>query len=164
MRTLTILAMVLLVGGCNTAATIYLKDGRIIEGKIKQSDSQSIYVKSKDSDEVIVVFRQSIKDIDHPGNGHAIVGTVLGVAAWTAAITVVALEADCEGWGCGLGVALISVPGFAVAIPSTAVAVWGWTTWAGSRSAAAFEAPRIAPLAMTDGERMYYGIGMSWSW
>jgi sRNA-binding regulator protein Hfq len=54
MRTLTILATVLLVGGCNTAAKIYLKDGRIVEGKIKQSDSHSIYVKSKDSDEVIL--------------------------------------------------------------------------------------------------------------
>jgi hypothetical protein len=85
------------------------------------------------------------------------------MVGWAAVIAGFALDADCEEI-CGIGVALFSIPGFVVAIPSTIVSIWGWSTWGSSRSAAAYHGPRMVPLAMTDGEKTYYGIGMSWAW
>ena len=164
MRSLTLVIAVFFATGCSTAAKIYLKDGRVIWGEIKQSDPHSIYVKSKDSDRVTAVFRHSIDEIDHPGNGPAVVGTLFGLAGFAYACFGIAHEVHCEGIECGFGYMFAILPGLLVAIPSTIASIWGWTTWAESRSAASFESPKIAPLAMSDGEKTYYGIGMSWRW
>ena len=45
--------------------------------------------------------------------------------------------------------------------------IWGWVTYAKSRARA--RPPdnhelTFAPTALTDGERIYYGGALSWSW
>jgi|GEM_PF-1795072 len=164
MRVPTIFSIVLLVSGCSTTAMIYLKDGTSIEGRIKRSDQPSIYVATEDSGELITIDRSNIEDIDHPGDIYALVGTVLGVLGWAAVIVAAVDDATCEGMFCGIGNDIVRGVGLAVGIPSTAVSIWGWSVWGVSRFEATYDGPKIAPLAMTDGERTYYGVGMRWSW
>ena len=103
MRVLTILTTVLLAVGCSKTATIYLKDGTRVDGEIRRSDPSSVYVSSKDSDRVAAIYRGRVKEIDHPGNVHAIIGTTLGVVGWTAAIWGIVHEVGCEGMFCERG-------------------------------------------------------------
>ena len=86
MREAIVMILILTACGCGTTTTIHLKDGTSIEGRIKRSDQTSIYVMSEDSSELVEIERGSVKDIDHPGDIHALVGTVLGVLGWTAVI------------------------------------------------------------------------------
>ena len=168
MRPLTLAFTAILAFGCSTKATIYLKDGTSIEGEIKQSDRLAIYVKSNDSDRVVPIYRGSIKEIDHPGNVGAIIGTSLVLTGLTAVTLGIVNAVECDGGLCGIGTAILTVPGIVIAFPSTIAAIWGWSTWAGSRSAAALPevpvGPTVIPVALTDGEKIYWGVGMSWSW
>ena len=70
---------------------------------IRRSDPSSVYVSSKDSDRVAAIYRGRVKEIDHPGNVHAIIGTTLGVVGWTAAIWGIVHEVGCEGMFCERG-------------------------------------------------------------
>lgn len=123
---------------------------------------------------VEAVDRNEIADIDHPGNVAAIIATSLTAASlvlFTWGIIRVAEIAGCEGEYCGLldvvGLFMI-LSGSAVGIPSIMATGWGWSTWSRSKSLAAPPeetiAPKITPVALSDGERTYWGLGLSWQW
>jgi hypothetical protein len=151
-------------------------DGRLLkwEGD-RDADGPELMERVKESQAYVrVVDRSKIADIDHPGNVAAIIGTTLTVASFVT-ITIGAYRMDtidpCSGCDCGpvdvIGL-LMTLVGVAVAIPSIMTTTWGWTTWSRSVSAAAPPeepaVPKIAPVALSDGVRTYWGIGISWSW
>jgi hypothetical protein len=145
-----------------------MKDGTVVEGKVERSDASSIYL----ADDTVVA-RAEIKEIHHPGAISGAVGTVIGVAG------VGFLIAGCIGLAThddsedsrpfeGLGNWFLAIFGAVLVIPSTLTAVWGFTTMSSSKSAAAPpyepERPKVGPVTLTDGERTYWGLGMSWRW
>ena len=144
----------LFVTGCSTMATIYKKDGSIVEERIRASDSSSIHLSDGST-----VTRADIRDIDHPGN------VVVAVSSFPAVLGLVLTVGATQGDASGVFVFLI---GLCIAIPSTAANIWGWYTFGRSRSAAKPSrppaGPKIVPVALTDGERTYLGLGMSWGW
>jgi hypothetical protein len=110
---------------------------------------------------------QEIQDIDHPGSTAAAIGTTLGSIGLLLPLIGLAIDPDIlKGGGGGpMYIATMAVPGVIFAISGIPVAIWGWCTWADSRSAAGpFSTPKVSPVALTDGERMYYGLGLSWRW
>ena len=119
--TVTLLASILFCG-CSTAASISRADGKPINGKILRSSSSAIIVETKTGS------RSNISDIDHPGNGVAIIGGLLGAYG---AFNITQGVPLCEENGpafCG-GVFLPAVVGGTMLI-------WGLSTWLGSTGAA----------------------------
>lgn len=185
MRVLTVAIAVLLVSGCSKTATIYMRDGASFEGKIVRSDESSIYVthvrecpkktRKVRSQKICYkeeepVLRQEIDDIDHPGDISAAIGLTLAVVGATCSLSLLSAKQDCEGddcWGSGLAMLYIGIPCACVAVVGALNGVGGLITWKNSRSAAnppESNGPKITPVALTDGERTYFGIGMIWSW
>jgi hypothetical protein len=120
-----------------------------IESKITGSDDMFVHLEKGAR-----INKSDILDIDHPGNVHALVLTPIAAVAW--AVAIYFLSYVNEGLG---AVSLL------VAIPATIGSGWGLVTWLGSRSAVAFPSkPKITPVALSDGESTYWGLGMSWSW
>jgi hypothetical protein len=171
----------LLLAGCSTTAALYLKDWTNIEGKIERSDESSIYVwvedESSEEDEVeVAILRRDIRDIDHPGITAATIGTILalvGSAVFGTLYNNMESCSDPDGSGTAcfrahIAFYVVGCPSIVIGVISTILAIWGWNTWGTSRAAAAPpdepEGPKINPVALTDGERTYYGIGLSWSW
>jgi hypothetical protein len=193
MRFIAALSIVFVFVGCRTTALIHKKDGTVIEGKIRRSDASTIFVvpsnpserdikacRDKDSakslcEEVSIelpIARSDIRTIDHPGRTHTIAGILLTLAGGISFPIGIFTAASCDGeYGCDSGEVAITILGFIgiiTAIVCTPVWVWGAVTWTSSSSAAAppkkSRGPRIRPVAMTDGESTYYGLGMIWSW
>jgi hypothetical protein len=70
------LALVLVVGGCSTTATIERRDGPPTEGRIERSDQGALYVSDGDG-RIMRIERRQVEDIDHPGNIAFTVGAFL---------------------------------------------------------------------------------------
>jgi hypothetical protein len=143
------------VTGCGTTAIITKKDGTLLEGTIRASDSDQIYL---DTPEAGGIPRQSIQDIDHPGNVAATIGGVL--AGYGIANIVIGAPQYCTGYqssaaGCT-----------GVFLPATiggSLLVYGLLTWSSSVSTAAKKDDSTArrltvvPVASTDKTNQYYG-------
>lgn len=67
------------LAGCGTTASIKRHDGRDIEGKIVGGDVANVYVRTAGG-KPLPVPRESITDVDHPGNVLAIIGVVNALA------------------------------------------------------------------------------------
>jgi hypothetical protein len=65
-----------LLAGCSTTATISRNSGADIEGSIRGGTPHSVLVDSESSGQYSIP-RSDIREIDHPGNVHAVVGGVL---------------------------------------------------------------------------------------
>lgn len=184
MRTLMVLFVLFLASGCGTA-TIYLKDGSSLEARIKRGDASSIYVlpvkkcekrKKYETtktcyDEEIAVSRSDIKDIDHPGNYTAAVGGVIGALGLGVTFLLWSGHQNCtdECFESGIVTGAIASPFLIIGSIGAVIGIGGLVSYAWSRKAAEppkekKTTPRVSPVAMTDGEKTYYGIGMSWSW
>jgi hypothetical protein len=119
----------------------------------------------------IPILRTAIDDIDHPGSSHSCIGLSISAAGVAGFIAVYFINKNTGEDGLsnnqqtGMIVSLLAMISGVISVP---VWIWGTIVWAGSSSAAAKprkrRRPRIRPLAMTDGERTYWGLGMSWSW
>lgn len=150
----------LLTPGCSKTATIYLKNGSTLEARIVRGDAVSVFVRSGVSSTDMPVFRSDIKDIDHPGNVAALIGTPLALGGY--AFTIIGLISKFDRGG---DMSWIAIPGLIAALPGTFYGVWGWVTWINSRVAASMPSGvNATPVAMTDGKRTYLGLGMSWRW
>lgn len=150
MRAISILLILIFIAGCSTTATIYLKDETTVVGRIERGDYSSIFLDGGKE-----INRSDIHDIDHPGNSAAIGGLLLApvigfltFGLWMLFPTIY--------YGIPLG------------IGSLGWSVWGLVTWSRSKLAAAQpdepSGPKIIPVTITDGERTYWGLGMSWEW
>lgn len=243
MRTLTILAMLVVIAGCSTTATIYKKDGTTVEAEVRRSDAHHIFalvdgssyqfdevhrLKEKHPGSIVVdklvqrcmtdrienckkdckrkyvplskrkkrkncfkgcqsdashrpdceadsteipIARLDIKEIDHPGNVSAMVGTSVAVVGWGVALAFWSVVNDCDN-DCVIGEktvrGLIGIPFAIAASIGTIVGIAGWVSWSKSRDAAMQPkkpaGPKIRPVALSDGENTYYGLGISWRW
>jgi hypothetical protein len=201
-----VVGCVLFVVGCSKTATIYLKDGGVVEGKIISSDYSSIRVApvkaSYETEAVkrktrppwapeimeghtssrpapeneVRIVRSNIKDIDHPGNVVASIAGALSILGIAVSIAVYLPLRECEAdpdvdkncLGEALLAGFVGIPSIVISGISLIPTIWGIITWSGSSSTAAppeeSEGPKITPVALTDGERTYWGLGMSWSW
>jgi hypothetical protein len=72
----TCLLSLALLTGCSTTSTITRVNGPTIEGHIVGGDAENVYVGPKDAPEAIP--RSEITDIDYPGDGATVVGSILG--------------------------------------------------------------------------------------
>lgn len=148
------------------AALIHLEDYRGgMEACLKTCPNQNAARTACEADSSVTpILRSDIKDIHHPGGvriGVSVAFTVLG-AVLTATGAVVASDGGPIGAGIG---AFIGIPGIVILIPSAIGIFWNYSVYSDSKSAA--EPPRearISPVALTDGERTYYGLGLSWRW
>lgn len=155
MRYVLILTTLIISANCSRMATIHKKDGTVVEAMVVSSDASMIYLAGHEP-----VSRDSVRDIDHPGDVHAIIGTFLAVLGSASGIAMVFTMGEYGGYG--------AAPILGVGVPGAIVAIWGWYTWATSRSSAAPPekpaGPKVTPVALTDGERTYYGLGLCWRW
>lgn len=139
--------------GCSKSAIVYGAHGAVIEGPIIGADADSITVDVDGTPQIIP--RESIRDIDHPGNGWLIFGAINTAAAVAWGACAVAIYTDHaqsrpesvnEAFGdfvvhwLGMSAALgFGVMHLTVGVPTT---IWGGVTWHGSRQRA--EAPEPA--------------------
>ncbi|MCP3138193.1 hypothetical protein [Pyxidicoccus xibeiensis] len=120
-------ALLALLCGCSTTATISRVDGSSIDAKIARSDSNSLFVKTGGGAEAVIP-RAQVADIDHPGNGTAVFGGLL--SAYGALNIVAGMET------CGEQGGAYCVGTFLPAAIGVPMLIWGLTTWASSTSAA----------------------------
>jgi hypothetical protein len=74
-------------GACSSTATIVRTDGPDSEAEIVSSDARAIYVRGHNG-QTYRIGRESISDIDHPGNVEMIIGgALLGFLAFGVAIS-----------------------------------------------------------------------------
>jgi hypothetical protein len=117
----------------------------------------------------IGIPRAQIEDIDHPGDIQAMITspiTAWGIALIVWRLTCLGLCTASDECRPDLGLTYQRLGfGFFLLLVTSPTTIWGWVNWLRSRSAAAPpDWLQVGPQAMSDGERTYYGIGMSWSW
>ena len=187
MRPLVLIWSLLLFAGCLRPATIHLKNGKSVKARIESSDAKNICLGSEAGSRPVcmragslircpeierlplgrtvgfcaarevVLPRADVEDIDHPGLTIAIVGTSLLAADLVAAL-VPLLAGDPDL----LSSAEFLVPLLLIGAPSLFTAVWGWTTWGISRSAATPDGTaHLDPGSAPSGVRKGSGIGTS---
>lgn len=176
---------VLFLSGCGRTATIYLRDGNTLEGKIVRSDESTIYVAEVEKcpkkmrkmrptkvcfhDEV-PVLRQEIRDIDHPGTVAASVGFSLAFVGGLFSLSLLSEAQECQGDDCfaaGIAMTIYGLPSAILAVGGLIAGIGGTVIWSNSNKAAKppeSSRPTISPIALTDGEQTYYGVGLSWFW
>ena len=123
-------------------------------------------MKLEGSGEGMAVSRDEIVDIDHPGSVAALIGSTLGLVTLPFAIWGY-IEVEYSG-GASDELEFWMTAAWLADFAFIAYSVWGFVTWIGSRSAAepleVPEKPKIAPVALHDGEKTCLGLGLSWSW
>ncbi len=124
-------ALLALLCGCSTTATISRKGGPTVEAKIQRSDREYLFVKTEDKAEAVIP-RAEVADIDHPGNATAVLGGLL--SAYGVLNIVSGLETCSESEGAvGVGYCTGMVLPAAV---GAGMLIWGLTTWGNSLNAA----------------------------
>jgi hypothetical protein len=153
-------------------------DGKLLKWEGDADAEASMYLEVVGESQVYAgaIERTQIKDIDHPGDEIALISGSLSVAGSVVFIITYLGWQDCkadhdENNNCmveGVTASFIGIPCIAIAGVLIIPAIMGVVAWAGSRSAAAPpeepSGPKITPVALSDGERTYWGLGMSWSW
>lgn len=144
MQTTTGAVAVAVLCGCTSSATLHMRDGREVEGRILRSSGESVWVEGR-NDQPLELRREDIVDVTHPGNWEIGVGTGLLAASAGLFMTGVAicggLLDDCSEPHRGeavfpfLGALVLAVPGLVLEID-------GIATHMGSRFRYTPEAPR----------------------
>jgi hypothetical protein len=134
--------------GCSTTATITRKGGQVDEAIIARSTSSSVMVETGAGERPIP--RDEITDIDHPGNVHAVIGSLL-LAYGILNISVGASQCDRRGAAFCTGV-------FTPAAVGLGMTIWGHTVWSRSNGAGRPSGPRgpelsLAPAILRVGDR-----------
>jgi hypothetical protein len=115
--------------GCSTTATVTRNDGTSIDGWIAGGTQDSVVVDSRVGRRSEVP-RNQIRDIDHPGNVHAIVGgSVLAYGGFVIASSFPDCRASSDA---NLECTATLVP----AVIGAGILTWGLVTWLGSKEAA----------------------------
>ncbi len=125
--------------GCSHQATLTLHDGGSVDAEIVGSDPYYLYVKS-DTHGPLMVHRGAVKDVDHPGNVAATLGTLGFAAGLMGVILGAAVTAECSEF-CGVLPFFIIVPSASLTALSVPAAIWGYAAWGGSVSAAEGQPP-----------------------
>ncbi len=114
------------LAGCGTSATLMIRNGVQIHGKIVGADAQDIYLQTAGGS-ARPIPKDEVTDIDHPGNVAAAIGSLLS-AYGVVNIIVVAPGCDRESLAFCVGVGLP----LAVGLPT---AFWGFANWGGLNNA-----------------------------
>jgi hypothetical protein len=130
-----LLALGVWLCGCSTAAKISLVTGGQVEAQIQRSDQDNLFVETETGAEVPIA-RSEVSDIDHPGNGVAVVGGALTVYG----ISNIAVVASTCGQQKLPEVACVSA--YIPAALGVSMLTWGLVTWFGSTGAAANSMPQ----------------------
>jgi hypothetical protein len=151
----------LVAAGCSTAATIRTMDGEKYEVHIKRSDDDYVYAVPVGGKEERAFERADISEIDHPGNDHAIAGTIVTALMMIPLVNVI----QCTGQSCDEWRILV---GGMTAVP-VVWAAWGWIVWGRSRAAASSSGPAPLPVEAraepAGGSPRAYIINLfEWSW
>jgi hypothetical protein len=83
LRLVGMLVLSIVASGCGTAATISRADGTSVTGEIERGNRKQIYLKTA-AGGTVMVPKDTVTDIDHPGDAAIVVGlslTALGVLA-----------------------------------------------------------------------------------
>lgn len=143
--------------GCGTTATITRPGTSPVEAKIMASDSQNIYVENAGG--TTTIARDSITDIDHPGNVAATIGAIV-TGYGIANIATGAPNCEREGAAYCTGV-------FLPALIGAPIMAWGIATYAssvssaGSRNQKTEPSVAIVPVVSTDKKNEYVGVSAS---
>ncbi len=142
-----------LVMGCSSTATLTRVGAPEVDGKVVTSDSQTIYVETDGRTSPIA--RQSVTDIDHPGNVAAIVGGM--VTAYGAANIVIGAP------DCNRGEVAYCTGVFLPAALGAPMLLWGVATWARSKivtGGGKIGGPNVAvvPTASFDKKNEFFGV------
>jgi hypothetical protein len=128
------LVLLTVLCGCSTMAKVSLVDGRRLDARIRQSDRENVVVETK-AGWLVPIPRSEISDIDHPGNGAAVAGLLVGAYG---VLNVASGLDTCDR------APVPEVSCAAVFLPLTVgvgMLLWGATTWFGSTQAAASPEP-----------------------
>ncbi|MFP2905780.1 hypothetical protein ACLESD_12130 [Pyxidicoccus sp. 3LFB2] len=136
MPTRLIPALLTVLCGCSTTATISLINGGQVEAEIQHGTEDELVIKTVAGVEVPVP-RLEISDIDHPGNGNAVLGWLLSAYG---TLNIAAGFETCRELR-GAVRASYCIGTFLPAAVGVPMLIWGWTTWASSRSSAASASP-----------------------
>jgi len=126
---LRLFALPIFVVHCSTAATITLHDKREINGTITASSKEEIRLLAIDGNTAIA--RATIKDIDHPGKIHMLLGVSLFVAG---IVTFIAIDQKSCRDSCAQPATGLALPVLAGAA-GTGIFFWGYSAWSDSRAA-----------------------------
>jgi hypothetical protein len=120
-------ALLMLICGCSTTATISRINGVDFDAKITHSDRELLFLKTEGGPEVAIP-RKEVSDIDHPGNGTAVFGGLLSAYG---ALNIAAGIGTCSEVG-----GAYCVGTFLPAAVGLPMLIWGLRTWSNSTSAA----------------------------
>lgn len=139
--------MILATTACSTTATIYQRDGMMMEGTIKGGSDEDIIVQPVYGPQR-TVKRVDIADIDHPGNVHTIIG---GITLGYGFLFVASTLPECRTSESGQGTACLGA--FIPAGIGVGLLAWGLVTWLGSKNSADDTSlepplPRLPPPAL----------------
>jgi len=170
------------LAACKTA-TVEMKDGSQVVGKISESNATTITLTDEDGEEQ-KVERADVVAIEHPGVAEMITGgtmTAVGLGLlipggilFTETEEVpdigVCTNRVCQDVGDEKEVAAIAllVSGTIFTFAGLGTGISGVVIWTQSRSKASFEGPEarleIAPTTVTDGQSVYQGAALSLTW
>ena len=133
------LLLVLSLGGCSRAASVFVNTGRsnpvTVEGRILGSDPWCITVEHP-SGTPMRIPRGAIEGIDHPGSGAVAVGAILIPPGALAVVPGSILVDLGQPGGTELGVGLLA-GGLSTVVLGIGMVAWGLSTESDSRDAAA---------------------------
>jgi len=143
--------------GCGNTATITRVNAPELDGEIRASDSQNIYIKTAGNTPMSVP-RETITDIDHPGNVAATIGAIV-TGYGIANIAMGAGDCDRGGAAYCTGVFLPA----AIGLP---IMSWGLYTWINSTTGAKTgnqkeSSVAIVPTISVDKKNEYVGVSAS---
>ena len=155
--------------GCSKTATITRADGRPIEALVVGSTPSTIDIRIPLTGGIERLDRDSIVDVDHPGNVHMVVGGSLasiGVlpTAFGAMIVVTANDSFNRFFG-SVSLAM----GGSILAAGLPPLIWGYNTWTDSKgyfgdqpaTSPKVRNPRIVVIPVTDGRSVGLSIGGS---
>jgi hypothetical protein len=122
--------------GCSTTATVVRRDGTELEGTINGGTPTGVVVTTEDGQGAHIP-RDDIREIDHPGNVHAIAG---GLFVLLSGMMLVGQSESCDRNPSGECWAFL-IPG---AIGTTLL-IWGIPVWRSSVDAAGQSSMRLHP-------------------
>jgi len=141
------LSSVLGVSGCGQQATVVLRDGRSVTGRIVEKRDRILVVENDDVGRVGIA-EASVAEIEHPGTGAMITGGVLlGVGSL---FLLGAAATDCSG--CEIVRASGFVMGGELGVSGLGVGVYGLAVHEASKSRAPapYEAPQPTRIPSVD--------------
>ncbi|MFL5348715.1 MAG: hypothetical protein ACJ8AT_28295 [Hyalangium sp.] len=147
----------ILIYGCSTTATISRANGESLDAKILRSAPGAVVVQIDNGSELRIP-RSEITDIDHPGNGVAVVGGLLSAYG---GLNIAAGAPKCSENG---GAYCTGV--FLPAAIGASMLIWGLSTWISSTDAASSppssgSVPKVPQASAFDFSLSTHGSGSS---